>query len=206
MTNTVDKATKFLGVLLVIALVLLVISSCQRKSNAAVGYATKQIKKIGINTHKLIAGKDYDTIALTKPIDSVMVEKSKGLMYVYFKRKKIKTYICGVGSVQDGHKKEEGDNRTPEGLYALSSKTNVSSYYKNFHINYPNAKDIARAKKRGVKPGGEIKIHGYADSKGNETEMNTRFTYTWGCVSLTNTEMDELYKYLPVPSPIFIKP
>lgn len=141
---------------------------------------------------------------ILQAIDSLCVEKNKGILKTYHKGVLVKTYVCGVGLNKDGHKQKEGDNRTPEGMYYLSSKTDKSNYYKNFHISYPNNADRARCKKAGVPTGGDVKIHGFADAKGNTSNKNLYYTYTWGCVAVCNADMDELYKWVQVGSPIYI--
>jgi murein L,D-transpeptidase YafK len=139
-----------------------------------------------------------------KAIDSLCVSKSKGLLYVYHKHQLLKTYVCGIGQNTNGHKQQQGDNRTPEGLYYLTNKTDKSSYYKNFHISYPNATDKARCKKAGVPTGGDVKLHGYATSNGSVANRTSFFAYTWGCVAVCNADMDELYKWVTVGAPIYI--
>jgi murein L,D-transpeptidase YafK len=140
-----------------------------------------------------------------KEYDSLIVQKSKKQLSCYYKRKLIKVYTCSTGSVA-GHKQEQGDNRTPEGIYHITDRNANSDYYRNLHIDYPNATDRARCKKAGVKTGGDIKIHGYADSQGKTTDMNKRFSYTWGCVGVTNNDMAELFQKVKLGSPILIVP
>jgi murein L,D-transpeptidase YafK len=126
-------------------------------------------------------------------IDSIIVDKSDGKLYTYCNKRLIKTYDCGIGSNPNGHKVKQGDNRTPEGIYHISVRNVASIFYKNLHIDYPNADDKARAKKLNVKPGGDIKIHGYSDKNGNMQLRNKKFDTTWGCISVTNADMDELF-------------
>jgi len=59
-----------------------------------------------------------------------------------------------------GHKQQEGDEKTPEGIYTFDYKKKDSSFYRAMHVSYPNAADKANAKKRGVSPGGFIMVHG----------------------------------------------
>lgn len=138
-------------------------------------------------------------------IDSIVVEKSKGLMHTFMNKRLIKTYACGIGSNAKGHKIRQGDNRTPEGIYHITDRNANSIYYKNLHIDYPNDADRARAKKLNVKPGGDIKIHGYADKSGNSNYRNKKFDFTWGCISVTNVDMDELFTQVKNGAVILIK-
>jgi murein L,D-transpeptidase YafK len=104
----------------------------------------------------------------------------------------LKTYNCSVGSNENGNKQQEGDNRTPEGTYYITNRNDKSNYYKNLHISYPNAVDRKRCKAKGFATGGDIKIHGIA----NRYIRNMKYDATWGCIGVTNANMDELYKWV----------
>ena len=93
-------------------------------------------------------------------IDHVLVKKSAEKMYLLSEGKVLKTYSVSFGANPDGHKEQEGDERTPQGNYILDYKKEDSSFYKAIHISYPNEIDIEKAKKLGVSPGGQIMIHG----------------------------------------------
>lgn len=138
--------------------------------------------------------------------DFVLVEKSKHLLTLYKNHKAIGLYHVVFGGNPVGHKEQEGDNKTPEGRYVLDSKNAKSAYYKSIHVSYPNAKDIANAKAKGVSPGGAIMIHG--QKNGFEwAEFATQQTnWTLGCVALTNSDMEILWQKIDVPIPIEIKP
>src|SRR5687768_3178925 len=86
--------------------------------------------------------------------DYVLVEKSKNLLSLYKDGKVFASYHVVFGGNPVGHKQQEGDEKTPEGRYSLDAKNAKSAYYKSIHISYPNAADRARAKARGVSPGG----------------------------------------------------
>jgi len=148
-------------------------------------------------------------ITVYKPIqqavDSLVVLKSKNSLQVYANKKLLKTYSCGIGSNRNGKKQCQGDNRTPEGKYYITARSDKSIYYKNLHINYPNTLDRKRCKAKGLNPGGDIKIHGYADQNGNTNYRNIKFSETWGCIGVTNAEMDELYKWVKDGAVIVLK-
>jgi murein L,D-transpeptidase YafK len=135
-------------------------------------------------------------------IDSIMVDKSEGKMSVFYRNKLLKIYDVGIGQVPKGHKEVEGDLKTPEGLYHIDGKNPNSDFHKNLGISYPNEKDKNHAKTLGKSAGGAIKIHGI----GEGYPPNKRFGFTWGCIAVTNTEIDELYAATPVGIPIHIFP
>jgi murein L,D-transpeptidase YafK len=133
---------------------------------------------------------------VAQKIDSIIVDKSREKMTTYYQKKIVKIYNVGVGSSKDGHKQMQGDNRTPEGKYFITMRNNNSVFYKNLHISYPNDIDRANAKKANVNPGGDIKIHGYKDRFGSTLNRYKRFDFTYGCVAVTNADMDELYAWV----------
>src|SRR5215471_7805423 len=90
----------------------------------------------------------------------VLVNKSERKMYVFAGKDVVATFPVGLGVNPLGHKQQEGDRRTPEGRYVLDYKNAGSIFFRSIHISYPNAADIAAAKRRGTKPGGAIMIHG----------------------------------------------
>jgi murein L,D-transpeptidase YafK len=138
--------------------------------------------------------------------DFVLVEKSKNLLTLFKNKKVIGVYHVVFGGDPVGHKEKEGDNKTPEGRYILDSKNVNSSYYKSIHISYPNAKDIANAKAKGVSPGGAIMIHGQKNGFGWAAAATQKTSWTLGCIALTNEDMEIIWKSVTVPIPIEIKP
>lgn len=138
----------------------------------------------------------------------VHVDKSERLMTVYARDRVIASYRIGLGTRPQGHKTQEGDRRTPEGRYILDFKKHNSTYFRAIHISYPNAADRLYAKKRGVSPGGDIMIHGEANDL-SVREAIRRSPYrdwTYGCISLSNADMQALWDQVSVPTPIEIVP
>lgn len=127
-------------------------------------------------------------------------------MRLYSKKKWVKSYSISIGQSPMGHKRYQGDNRTPEGKYYITDRNPNSSYYLNLHISYPNNKDRARARKLGKSPGGDIKIHGFADQHGNTKPMDAKFGYTWGCIAVCNNDMKEIYQLVKTGAVILIRP
>lgn len=138
--------------------------------------------------------------------DSIYVSKSKKQMTLFQHGKSIKTYTVSIGENEIGHKQRQGDNRTPEGLYTINDRNPNSRYYKNLGISYPNNNDLISARKRKVKAGGDIKIHGYADKYGSAKEKYVRFSSTWGCIGVCNADMEEIYNYVKTGAKIYISP
>ncbi len=125
-------------------------------------------------------------------IDKVFVDKSERVLKLLSGDKVIKTYHIALGDSPAGHKRQEGDERTPTGSYKLDYKNEKSSYYRSIHVSYPNAADKAQAKKRGVSPGGDIMIHGQKNGFGHLAAITQQRDWTDGCIAVTNDEMDEI--------------
>lgn len=148
--------------------------------------------------------KESDSISSDIFIDSIVVVKSDRTLTVFSKSVKIKTYLIGLGKNPVGKKQFEGDFKTPEGLYFIDDKSARSKYHKNLSVSYPNEADIKYAAAQNKTAGGEIKIHGLPI--GYEEKNYKRYDWTWGCIALTNTEIDELYAHIKLGSPILILP
>ena len=136
----------------------------------------------------------------------VLVIKSDSKLYLKKNAKVIKEFDVVFGANPEGHKKQEGDERTPEGRYILDYKKSDSAFYKSIHISYPNEVDKKRAKEAGVNPGGFIMIHGQKNGIGWLSWITQRFNWTDGCIALSNKAMDEIWNSVDVGTPIEIKP
>ena len=120
--------------------------------------------------------------------------------------KVIRTYTIALGDNPVGHKQQEGDERTPEGKYKLDWRNPNSAYHKSIHISYPNEQDKARAKKRGVSPGGDIMIHGLPKYAAGIGARHALSDWTNGCIAITNEEMDEVWALVKNSTEIEILP
>jgi len=149
---------------------------------------------------------DGKALPTDKSIDRIVVLKSKNIMKVMSGDEVLKTYHISLGKNPVGDKVTEGDKRTPEGDYFISGKNPGSGYHKNLGISYPNRKDIAEAKARGVSTGGDIKIHGLKNGIGFIGKFHRLFNWTAGCIAVTDEEVDELYANVKVGTPISILP
>jgi murein L,D-transpeptidase YafK len=118
----------------------------------------------------------------------------------------LRTYKVSLGRNPVGHKEREGDGRTPEGSYTLNFRKADSVAYKAIHISYPSAQDAARARAKGLKPGGSIMIHGIWNGYGWAGGIMKYFDWTNGCIGLNNQEIDEVWDLLAWNTPIEIRP
>ncbi|MEO6786007.1 MAG: L,D-transpeptidase, partial [Chthoniobacteraceae bacterium] len=107
----------------------------------------------------------------------------------------------------------------PEGAYFICNKNPQSKFHLSLGISYPGPADAKRGLDAGLiskteykaiteastehrtppwitKLGGEVFVHGKGASSG----------WTWGCIALDDPDIEELYKLVPVRTPITIHP
>ena len=138
--------------------------------------------------------------------DEVLVIKSEKRLYLLKDGERYASFPVVFGGDPKGHKEQQGDQRTPEGRYTLDYKSANSSFYKSIHISYPNSADRAHAQKLGVDPGGDIKIHGQVNGWGWASPVMQLFSWTDGCVALSNSNMDKIWDAIDPGTPIEIRP
>ena len=131
--------------------------------------------------------------------DEIRVDKSERRMELLRDGKVIKVYRILLGDAPIGHKRQQGDERTPEGRYSISFRNDKSRFHLSLRISYPNAADRAQAQARGVDPGGDIMIHG-------KTPPGYSRDWTDGCIALTDQQIEEVWRLVPVGTPIVISP
>lgn len=139
-------------------------------------------------------------------VDRVVVDKSERRMWLMSAAHVVATFHVSLGAEPRGHKRREGDERTPEGLYILDWKNAGSGYYRSIHISYPNRADTADAAGRGEDPGGNVMIHGQKNRFGWFAPVLQHFDWTNGCIAVTNAEMQDIWTLVPANTPIEIMP
>lgn len=126
-------------------------------------------------------------------VDLVRVQKADHKLQLISTGAVLYEFKVALGANPRGHKSQEGDGKTPEGLYVLDYKKADSAFHKAIHISYPNTNDVVSAKARGVSPGGQVMIHGQKNGLGWLSFISQRFDWTNGCVALSNQDMDTLW-------------
>jgi len=138
--------------------------------------------------------------------DSIVVVKAAHTLTLFRAGQVVKTYRVALGRVPMGDKMRQGDHRTPEGLFHIDARNPGSHYYKALHISYPDAAHEARAERLGVPAGGDVMIHGLPDRFKSYGESQAETDWTEGCIALSDQQMDEIWRAVPVGTPILIKP
>lgn len=136
----------------------------------------------------------------------IIVEKAKRVLSLYNGKKLIKTYRIALGGNPQGHKEQEGDSRTPEGRYIIDAKNPWSSFHLSLRISYPDRRDLASARRRGVSAGGAIMIHGTPGSLATLNAAGFYPDWTAGCIAVTNNDIEDIYAKIRNGTPIVIKP
>jgi L,D-peptidoglycan transpeptidase YkuD (ErfK/YbiS/YcfS/YnhG family) len=132
-----------------------------------------------------------------EPADKVLIKKQARQLTLLSKGEVIKTYTIALGGNPVGPKEREGDNKTPEGIYFIDSRNGNSGFHLSLHISYPNELDNMRARELGVRPGGDIMIHGIKNGFSPVGASHAGIDWTQGCIAVTNQEMQEIYKLVP---------
>ena len=127
----------------------------------------------------------------------LLVQKELRRLTVYKGLTPLKTYPVVLGRNPRADKVRQGDLCTPEGVYHVVTKFDHPRWSKFILLDYPNTRNwlkFAEAKRRGKIPydadiGGQVGIHGTDDPYKNLVGEN----WTWGCVSLLNRDIEEIY-------------
>lgn len=141
----------------------------------------------------------------------VVVDKSDYELKVFDDEGWYATYPVVFGSKDLSDKLMEGDKRTPEGTFKIISKRPHEKWHKMLMLDYPNAESWAKFKQRKAsgkipakaKIGGGIAIHGTWTNDDIVVDVYTNWTN--GCVSLKNSDLDDLEAYLPVGTKVVIQ-
>lgn len=145
--------------------------------------------------------------APTQFADRVVVEKAKRSMHLMQNGRVLKSYRVALGQDPEGHKVQQGDSRTPEGVYIIDFRREQSRFNLALRVSYPNAQDRQFAAARGVDPGGEIYIHGQPTGGVSATRLaKTGPDWTDGCIAVTNPEMSEIWALVRDGTPVEIRP
>lgn len=138
--------------------------------------------------------------------DLVVIYKSERLLQLKRNGHVIRIFDIALGVEPEGHKRKEGDGRTPEGVYTLDWRNANSQFYRSMHVSYPREKDQEAADRWGVSPGGLIMVHGLPNGRRAPEVGHPRNDWTNGCIAVTNQEMDEIWSLVDDGTTIIIFP
>lgn len=156
----------------------------------------------------------------------IVIDKSDHTLTLYSGSVWLKSYHVEFGEGGLGDKEVAGDRKTPEGTFYVSERSVISppDYYLGsrwMRLSYPNKEDadrglrfglinqwtrdeIVAAFSAGKTPpqrtalGGGIGIHG-----GDKPGFGSN--WTWGCIGLTDPDIEDFYNYVGIGTPVIIK-
>lgn len=147
-------------------------------------------------------------LEMSEKVAVVVIVKSERRLYLLDDQDNImRSYPVGLGFNPVGDKEKEGDGKTPEGKYFIDFRNSNSEYNLSLRISYPNPEDVAAAKKAGVRPGGQIFIHGEPpDRSWMFWRYSNKKDWTQGCVAVNNRDIKEIWDMVPKGTPVYIEP
>lgn len=150
----------------------------------------------------------------TNPVGAVyiIIDKSDYELSVYDEQGWYATYPVVFGNNSLADKKMEGDKNTPEGTFKIASKRIHDKWDRFMSLDYPTKESWEKFNQRkakgeipaSAKIGGGIGIHGTWPHE--DFQIDRYKNWTWGCISMKNDEVEELYKYIPVGTKVTIRP
>ena len=152
-----------------------------------------------------------DSLKIDPKSIKIVIVKSKYELSIWSGTTNLKTYPVVFGHNPVDDKLRQGDMCTPEGIFKIKSKYPHASWAKFMWIDYPNATSWEKhneAKRKGIiaansKIGGEVGIHGVP--KDCDYAIDTKQNWTWGCISLKNKDVNEIYEVIGVGTEVEIK-
>ena len=157
----------------------------------------------------------------------IFVDKSDKLLTIYNGNTPLKAYRVELGDGGYGDKQIAGDHKTPEGSFYITQKLvlDPADQYLGsrwMRLSYPNIEDAQRGLNSGIinkatynaivnainngqtppqntALGGGVGIHG-----GSVPEFGTNWTF--GCVGLSNKDVQDFYNYVKVGTNVTIQP
>lgn len=146
-------------------------------------------------------------------IDRLVVDKSDHRMDAFSGERLVRTYRVAIGAGGLGPKRFEGDGHTPEGAYRIDRRHESRRFHRFLHVSYPNDEDRRRHRallERGEIPegtgiGGDIGVHGESDVAAVRA-LGRSIDWTAGCISVSDPEIEELYRAVVPNAVIEIRP
>ncbi len=147
----------------------------------------------------------------------IVISKGERRLYLFEGEKLVKSYRVGLGKRPQGDKVRQGDKRTPDGIFYVCTKNPKSRFHLSLGISYPTIEDAERGLRQGLISKREYNQIVTAIKRGQRPPWNTAlggaicihgggayWDWTDGCIALNNKDIEELFKIIPVGTPIVI--
>jgi len=154
---------------------------------------------------------------LAKP--RLEVFKANRELQLFDGEKLVKSYRIALGFNPVPPKERQGDRATPESSYFICHKNPKSQYHHSLCISYPSPADAKRSLTAGLITKMENQAIPKADADKKTPPMNTNLggdvfvhpngsspDWTWGCIAVEDSDIEELYQLVPSKTPITIHP
>jgi murein L,D-transpeptidase YafK len=146
-------------------------------------------------------------------VDRLVASKSAHELEAWSGDERLATYRIAVGAGGEGPKRFEGDRRTPEGVYRIDRRHRSARFHRFLHISYPNDDDRRRydeLRRNGEVPegkgiGGDIGLHGESKEK-LVRPLGRHVDWTQGCISVSDAEIEQLYRVVVPDAVLEIRP
>lgn len=149
----------------------------------------------------------------------VIIYKASRQLVVFDAQAEMARMPIALGREPIGPKQNEGDGKTPEGVFYACVRNNQSKYHLSIGLSYPSLADAQRGLAEGIisreqydaivsaigagkRPpwdtglGGEIMIHG----------GGTASDWTVGCIAVDDSDMDFLWEHIGLGTEVQIVP
>lgn len=158
---------------------------------------------------------------------SLFVDKSDKLLTVYHGTTPLKSYHIELGDGGSGDKAVSGDHKTPEGNFYITQTLvlNPADEYLGtrwMRLSYPNIEDAQRGLNSGLIDKATYNAIVSAINKGQTPPQNTALgggvgihggsipafgiNWTYGCVGLSNSDVQDFYGYIKAGTRVTIQP
>lgn len=141
----------------------------------------------------------------------ILVSKSKYELSVYDAKGWYATYPVVFGNSSLSDKMMEGDKNTPEGDFKIVNKRVHEKWDRYMGLDYPTRESLEKFNQRkrmglipaSARPGAGVGIHG---TWPHEDFVVDRYNnWTDGCISLKREDVEDLYSYVPIGTPVSIR-
>lgn len=157
----------------------------------------------------------------------IVVDKSAHALTLYAGVTPLKQYHVAIGEGGLADKEKAGDKKTPEGRFYIGEPSVLSPVDKYLgsrwmRVSYPNVEDAERGLKAGIIDrathdeivkainngqippqrtalGGGIGIHGGTGQGENQGDY-----WTWGCIGLQNSDIEDFFDYIATGTELII--
>ncbi len=206
---------------MVLIAVMGILSSCSTNSNSGTAATTTSPAKnkpvytntstTNNNTGPRAMQKYYRSTNTAVGATRIVIDKSDFELRVYDNKGLLAAYpvVFGLKPLED--KFMQGDRKTPEGTFKVLYSKQHQLWKRMLMLDYPTAESATKfrvRKSNGLIPstasiGSGIGIHGV--EPGNDFFIDRFYNWTNGCISLKNTHIDDLVKYVKTGTPVSIQ-